>query len=329
MGQLSRRGQQPLAEGRAVVFERPEERRSYRRAHHDEQHRSPSRRGISSSNLGPRQCHRLRTECRFAQASRLRAQLTGGSAASHLQPELVTARVKVRLSLQVGYRAGRLARVRTKRSRIARATLTARMRTGRLSAGIVRRRIVLRKVSRNAGADLRLDPSTIAAHALGFQLGYFAADPAGPFHLSLREQTQIHLEHGGPPSPNVDGVRWEGGGERRNVGPVVVRIPEGCQRGDQAARDEGESQSRCRRQPPTRINWLARNAASIWTLWPTLRVNQAQAPDPASRDLSEGTAALRPTDGGRSHTEPTPVRRWPNAHGLEPRISLVDALASG
>jgi hypothetical protein len=190
--------------------------------------------------------------------------------------------------------------VRTKSSRIARAALAARTRTGLLSAGLVGRS-VFGKVLRNAGADLRLDPSTIAAHALGLQLGDFAADPAGPFRLSLSEQTQIHVEHCGPPSPNVYGVRWEGGGQHdATSGPVVGRILEGCRRGDCAAREGNESQSECRRQPPTRINWLRRSAAQIGTVWPNQRVNKAKNPGRASRDLSswagtaKGSALLKP-----------------------------------
>src|SRR5262245_41505805 len=52
------------------------------------------------------------------------------------------------------------------------------------------------------------------------------------------------------------------------------------------------------------------NAAPIWTVWPTRRVNKAMDPGPTSRDLRQGTAGLRPTDDGdRCTHEPASVGR--------------------
>src|SRR5262245_4149502 len=114
-----------------------------------------------------------------------------GPTARRLQPQLVTSRMKVSLSFRIAGRIAQLDRVRTKSSLITRSALTARTRAVLLlCAGIVSRRNIFGQVSRNAGADLRLDPGTFAAQALGLQLGDLAADPAGPFRVPFGPQTQ-------------------------------------------------------------------------------------------------------------------------------------------
>src|SRR5262245_21888324 len=164
------------------------------------------------------------------------------------------------------------------------------------------------------------------------QLGDLAADPAGPFRLSLSEQTQIHVEHSGPPSPNVYGVCWEGGGQHdATYHSVVGRILEGCQRVDGAEREGNESQSECRRQPPTRINWLGKAPHTSGQAGPPSASTRRMTPvDRPATSVMGLRASVPRTAEIAAQLNPYHVGRWPNAAQCRYlRFRFGDVLASG